>query len=158
MNPVQREIDCPRCHEQCGWCSDYRHMHGTLKLPGSKRKCAVPNFAPEGDGCPLCGGAKRVIATTTYSRQALTSIKQTAASGGDLVPARDGIEAQQGLNDVFSGDMVKPIATSRDVMLAGGVDPDAPFAVGAFPAEMRQQDPALSPQTAASGDGGEGET
>lgn len=30
------------------------------------------------------------------------------------------------------------IPTSREIMLAGGVDPDAPFEVGPFPAEMRQ--------------------
>lgn len=61
-------IDCPRCHEQCGWCSDPRHFHGTLKLPGSRRKCTVPGYEPEGDSCPICHGDKRVMATTIFSR------------------------------------------------------------------------------------------
>ena len=25
-------VECPRCHEACGWCGDYRHMHGMLKM------------------------------------------------------------------------------------------------------------------------------
>ena len=62
-----REVYCPRCYQQCGWCSDYRHMHGTLKLPGSRRKCKVPDMDPEGDNCPVCRGAMRVMRTTTYA-------------------------------------------------------------------------------------------
>ena len=62
---VEREVDCPRCHQLCGWCSDYRHMHGTLNLPGTRRRCTMPNMAPEGD-CPLCAGSKRVVSKTQY--------------------------------------------------------------------------------------------
>lgn len=63
---VERVVDCPRCHQQCGWCSDYRHMHRTLTLPGTQRRCGVRDFEPEGDKCPLCKGSLKVIATTTY--------------------------------------------------------------------------------------------
>lgn len=62
----EREADCPRCHQTCGWCGDYRHMHGKLKLPGSRKYCSVSGMEPEGDHCPLCHGSKRVVATTTY--------------------------------------------------------------------------------------------
>lgn len=65
---VKREVRCPRCHEQCGWCSDPRHMHGTIRLPGTRKKCTVPGFEPEGDACPLCGGKRTVIATTYYEQ------------------------------------------------------------------------------------------
>lgn len=60
------EVSCPRCHEQCGWCSDYRHMHGVLRLPGTSRRCGIRGLEPEGADCPLCHGKMRVIATTTY--------------------------------------------------------------------------------------------
>lgn len=66
MKSTTREVDCPRCHQVCGWCSDYRFMHGTLPLPGSRRRCTMLGMEPEGDGCPLCGGARRVLATTTF--------------------------------------------------------------------------------------------
>ena len=61
------EVDCPRCHEQCGWCSDYRHMHGRLTLPGTKQRCRVPGCAPEGDNCPVCNGSRRATRTVTYA-------------------------------------------------------------------------------------------
>lgn len=66
--PIVREVDCPRCHEQCGWCSDYRWMHGKFTLPSVRRTCAVPGFELEGDDCPICLGLRRVRATTTYER------------------------------------------------------------------------------------------
>lgn len=61
-----QETSCPRCMEQCGWCSDPRWMHGTLKLPGSKRKCGVPGYEPEGADCPVCHGRQRVMMTRTF--------------------------------------------------------------------------------------------
>jgi hypothetical protein len=68
-------IPCPRCHEQCGWCADYRWMHGTLRLPNhSGRKnthCTVPGFEPEGDDCPLCSGAHVVLAAAPDLLEAL---------------------------------------------------------------------------------------
>lgn len=64
--PIVHEIDCPRCHAACGWCADYRWMHGTLSLPGTRMRCAVAGMEPEGDACPLCHGSRRVRATTTY--------------------------------------------------------------------------------------------
>lgn len=63
---VERIRECPRCFQQCGWCSDYRHMHGTLNLPGTRRKCGVPGFEPEGDRCPVCHGVQKVRAVTTF--------------------------------------------------------------------------------------------
>jgi hypothetical protein len=69
---MSKEIDCPRCHEPCGWCGDYRHMHGTLRLPGvggrKNTHCAIPTMTPEGDACLLCGGAQRVMRTVSYER------------------------------------------------------------------------------------------
>ena len=64
---TEREVLCPRCYEQCGWCSDYRKMHGKLSLPGTRRKCTVPGYEPEGEACPVCHGVGKVIATTTYT-------------------------------------------------------------------------------------------
>jgi hypothetical protein len=61
------KVGCPRCHQTCGWCGDYRHMHGQLKLPGSKRKCDLP-LSPEGVACPVCHGDMRVRAITHYER------------------------------------------------------------------------------------------
>lgn len=70
MTPAEiaaREIACPRCHEECGWCGDYRHMHGLLHLPGyPKHRCDIPAMAPDAV-CPMCHGSKRVIAETRYS-------------------------------------------------------------------------------------------
>ena len=38
-------VDCPRCFTQCGWCADYRHMHGpdggTLRLPEHRQKTEI---------------------------------------------------------------------------------------------------------------------
>ena len=62
-----RIVDCPRCFQQCGWCSDYRHMHGTLRLPGQRRRCTIPGMEPEGDNCPLCKGAMKVRRTVSYA-------------------------------------------------------------------------------------------
>lgn len=62
------EVDCPRCHETCGWCGDYRWMHGQLAMPngsGRKQYCRIPEMAPD-DQCPTCGGSKRVFRTVSY--------------------------------------------------------------------------------------------
>ncbi len=72
----EREVPCPRCHEQCGWCSDYRHYHGTMSLPGTRRKCTIPGMEPEGHNCPVCHGVMRVLETTIYTP--LGSRKETA--------------------------------------------------------------------------------
>ena len=64
---LERVVDCPRCHQTCGWCGDYRHMHGQISLPGTKKYCGI-EVIPEGDACPVCGGDKRVVATTTFTR------------------------------------------------------------------------------------------
>lgn len=64
----KRVVNCPRCFESCGWCSDYRHMHGLLPLAsGYKRRCTVSGMEPEGNNCPLCAGSKKVQRTITYS-------------------------------------------------------------------------------------------
>jgi hypothetical protein len=62
-----REIDCPRCYETCGWCGDYRFYHGKIRLPGSRKYCTLPGYEPEGNGCPVCRGRRRVIASTIYT-------------------------------------------------------------------------------------------
>lgn len=61
-------VRCPRCEEQCGWCSDPRRMHGQLNLPGLRKKCTISGFEPEGDQCPMCGGAGSVMRTVSYER------------------------------------------------------------------------------------------
>lgn len=63
----RQEVPCPRCMEPCGWCADPRWMHGTIRLPGSRKRCDVPGYEPEGQSCPLCKGSTRVIATVTYA-------------------------------------------------------------------------------------------
>ena len=74
---IEREVDCPRCHETCGWCGDYRHMHGQLSLPGNpRRRCDMPGLEPEGDACPICRGARRVHASTTF--RALQAEQETS--------------------------------------------------------------------------------
>lgn len=69
---MSKEVECPRCFEQCGWCGDYRHMHGTLRLPAVQGRknthCDIPAMIPEGDDCPLCAGSRRVMRTITYER------------------------------------------------------------------------------------------
>lgn len=62
-----RQIPCPRCHQQCGWCGDYRHIHGLLLMAGTMRsRCTMP-FDPEGDDCSVCRGAMKVLARTEYT-------------------------------------------------------------------------------------------
>lgn len=65
--PPITKVPCPRCHEPCGWCSDYRHMHRLLKLPGSKRRCGIKDFEPEGDDCPVCHGVMQVYRLVVYT-------------------------------------------------------------------------------------------
>jgi hypothetical protein len=62
----RQTVPCPRCMEPCGWCSDPRWMHATLKLPGSKKRCGVPGYEPEGKACPLCHGELKVFRSVTY--------------------------------------------------------------------------------------------
>lgn len=93
-----REIDCPRCHEQCGWCSDYRHMHGKQTLPGSRKRCTIVAMHPD-PVCPMCGGTKRVIATTTYA--AIATEAGTAETGTGSV--HEGADPQ-GIAQPSSGD------------------------------------------------------
>lgn len=66
-------VPCPRCMEPCGWCSDPRWVHGTVNLPGTRKRCGVPGYEPEGQGCPLCKGSMRVTVTTTYEAEPKTS-------------------------------------------------------------------------------------
>ena len=66
-------VDCPRCHEQCGWCSDYRHMHGILRLPsGGRQRCEIKGMEAEGADCPMCGGTMKVVRHTSFERAQLT--------------------------------------------------------------------------------------
>jgi hypothetical protein len=69
-----RVVPCPRCHEACGWCSDYRFMHGQMNLPGIRRKCTIEAMRPD-PVCAMCGGDRRVVATVRYER-----LKATPAS------------------------------------------------------------------------------
>ena len=68
-----RLVQCPRCHETCGWCSDPRWMHAVLPFPGTRQRCRVRGLEPEGANCPVCGGDRTVVATTTYARKPATS-------------------------------------------------------------------------------------
>jgi hypothetical protein len=58
--------DCPRCHEACGWCGDYRHMHGKVRLPGSRQYCTIAKMHPD-PVCEICGGSRLVFVTRTYA-------------------------------------------------------------------------------------------
>jgi len=84
-----RKVPCPRCHQVCGWCSDYRHMHGLLRLPGSKRRCGVPGFEPEGRDCPVCGGDMEVLQDVRYRRLPADGPKGQGKDG-DAVPGAEG--------------------------------------------------------------------
>jgi hypothetical protein len=76
---VAEPYPCPRCHQKCGWCGDYRHMHSLLALPGSKGlKCGVTDFAPEGDNCPMCHGVMSVVRVTHYRPLSDDSQEQSA--------------------------------------------------------------------------------
>jgi hypothetical protein len=70
MLDAPRAIDCPRCHQQCGWCSDPRWMHGQLAMPNDRKRrhCKIEAMAPEGGDCPMCGGSRKVMARTEYWR------------------------------------------------------------------------------------------
>ena len=64
---TERVIPCLRCHQSCGWCSDYRWMHGLMPmLPGTRKRCKIEGMAPEGKDCPMCHGSRKVRAITTY--------------------------------------------------------------------------------------------
>lgn len=71
-----REMPCPACHQECGWCSWYAKNardagcgnpigpHGRLK---HARKCEWGEKL-KGTVCGVCGGAEKVRAHITYSR------------------------------------------------------------------------------------------
>lgn len=61
-----RVVECPRCHQTCGWCGDYRWHHGQMKLPGTRRRCTLKEVEPEGDNCPLCHGTRKVQRIIAY--------------------------------------------------------------------------------------------
>lgn len=82
---VSERVECPRCHEQCGWCSDYRHMHGQLRLPGSRKRCKVGGMEPEGDRCPLCHGSRWVWRTISYTAAESPNAGQYSWRGGHMV-------------------------------------------------------------------------
>lgn len=69
----RRDMDCLRCHQQCGWCADYRWHHGKMRLPGSRKFCTLTEVVPEGDDCPICHGTRRVRATITTSYEAIAN-------------------------------------------------------------------------------------
>jgi hypothetical protein len=73
---VERLIDCPECHERCGWCSWYRKnardVGCGLRVPSgsggrSHRRCEWGEAA-KGVACTTCDGSGRVIATISYRR------------------------------------------------------------------------------------------
>lgn len=62
----REEVECPECHETCGWCSWYRkNARGAGCGSGSRNKCAWGENA-RGVPCKTCDGSGRVMATTTY--------------------------------------------------------------------------------------------
>lgn len=66
--PASSVVVCPRCHATCGWCGDFRWMHGLYSLPGSGRRyCTLTEVSPEGDGCPVCKGARHVLQMISYA-------------------------------------------------------------------------------------------
>ena len=65
-------------------------MHGQLKLPGTKRRCAVPGLEPEGENCPVCAGDMEVTATTTFTRSALSAQPTKDQTEGEALSLSSG--------------------------------------------------------------------
>jgi hypothetical protein len=75
-------------------------MHGTLKLPGSSRKCSVPGMEPEGADCPVCRGARRVMMTRTFEPLTEESSRSLSASREGGVGAAEAMPTEsQPLNN-----------------------------------------------------------
>ncbi len=70
---VSRVVDCPECHETCGWCSWYRKNAreagcGCILPSGRHANRCAWGEAAKGVPCTTCDGSGRVTATTTYTR------------------------------------------------------------------------------------------
>lgn len=68
-----RIVDCPECHEVCGWCAWYRKNArevgcgaGVSPMPRTHRRCEWGESA-KGQPCKTCDGSGRVRATITYA-------------------------------------------------------------------------------------------
>lgn len=68
-------VDCPECHETCGWCSWYRknarEVGCGLRVNsgmGTKRGANLCRWGEDAKGkpCTTCGGKEKVIASTRY--------------------------------------------------------------------------------------------
>ncbi len=76
MTEKTRIVQCPECHELCGWCSWYRKNArecgcGCPPGPGKRNKprhrCDWGEQA-KGVPCSMCDGSGRVQATITYQQ------------------------------------------------------------------------------------------
>lgn len=76
MSERTRIVDCPECHELCGWCSWYRknarEIGCGLRVPSgiskrSHRRCDWGEQA-KGVPCGTCDGSGMVEAATTYRK------------------------------------------------------------------------------------------
>jgi hypothetical protein len=66
--PIVNPEPCPRCHQKCPWCSDYRWMHGQrLRRNSILPACDVEFMQPD-DECAVCGGSRKVIVERAFRR------------------------------------------------------------------------------------------
>jgi len=62
--------NCPECHAQCWWCSQYRWIvreTGCATVYPRKGKCQQGEAA-KGTACSTCDGSRQVTVTRTVTR------------------------------------------------------------------------------------------
>jgi hypothetical protein len=93
MTSVNRIVDCPTCHELCGWCSWYaKNARGAgcgLGVPSghgyrTRHRCEWGEQL-KGTKCETCGGAEKVRLVGTFepleSPQSVPAVGQDVESG-----------------------------------------------------------------------------
>jgi hypothetical protein len=99
-SPVTRVVDCPECHQLCGWCSWYRknarevgcglRVNAGSGLPRTKTRCSWGEEA-KGVACSTCDGSGKAEATTSYRQ----FVSGTLSISAELVVDRAGALAQK---------------------------------------------------------------
>jgi hypothetical protein len=63
---IDRVVDCPACHEICGWCSWYaKNARQCGCGSASKRRCEWGESL-KGTVCPMCLGTEKVRLVGRY--------------------------------------------------------------------------------------------